>query len=98
MIPKKFKKYFWETDFENLNKKDYSAYIIERILEYGDREAVIWMMKNFKKSQIKQILAEKRGISRKSANYWSLILDVPKNKILCLKRSYQEVQKSHWPY
>jgi len=98
MLPEKFKKYFWETDFQKLNVKDYPVYIIERILEYGDMDAVIWMMKNFKKPQIKQVLTEKRGISRKSANYWSSILDVPKNKILCLKMSYQDKQKSPWPY
>ena len=90
------KNIFWDIDFKNLDTKSHSVYIIGRILEYGDREAVIWMMKNFKKSQIKKVLSGEKGFSPKSANYWASILDVSKNKILCLKKSYQKMQKSHW--
>lgn len=96
MLPLKFKKYFWDTDFKKIDIKKNAFCIIERLLEYGDKEAIIWMMRNFKKSQIKQTISKKRGFSSRSANYWASIFGIPKNKILCLKRSYQKMQKSHW--
>lgn len=98
MIPAEFKKYFWDIDFKKFDVRKNSSYIIGRILEYGDEEAAKWMFKNFKKTQIKNTLFKKRGVSRKSANYWALMLGIPKNKILCLKKSYQAMQKRHWPY
>ena len=96
--PKFLRKYFWDVNFDSLDASQYPYFIIGRILEYGDKEAVKWMIKNFKKTQIKQTLIKRRGLSAKSANYWSCIFGVPKNKILCLKKSYQKMQKSHWPY
>jgi hypothetical protein len=96
-IPVFLEKYFWDVDFKSLGAID-SAFVAERILEYGDGRAVRWLLDNFTKQQIKQILSKRKGFSRKSANYWSLIFGLPQNKILCLKKSYQKMQKSHWPY
>jgi len=98
MIPLKFKKYFWDSDFDKINLKKDASFIIGRILEYGDKEAIRWMMKNFKKAELKQTLLKKRGLSCKSANYWANIFNIPKNKILCLKKSYQKMQRIHWPF
>jgi len=97
-LPKSFSKYFWDIDFNNLEVEKSSVFVIERILEYGDEKAVRWMLKNFDSSQIKKVLSKRRGFSDRSANYWSLILNIPKNKILCLNRFYQKMQKSHWPH
>jgi hypothetical protein len=97
-LPESFSKYFWDIDFNNLEVEKSSVFVIERILEYGDEKAVRWMLKNFDSSQIKKILSKRRGFSGRSANYWSLILNIPKNKILCLNKLYQKMQKSHWPH
>lgn len=97
-LPKFLNKYFWDVDFRKLDAGEYPYFIIERILEYGDEQAVKWMMANFENTKIKETLMRSRGISLKSANYWALIFNVPKNKILCLKKSYRKVKESHWPY
>lgn len=98
MIPLRFKRYFWDSDFDKIDAKKDSLFIIGRILEYGNREAIIWMIKNFKKAELKQVLLKRRGFSQKSANYWAHIFNIPKNKILCLKKSYQKMQKTHWSF
>lgn len=97
-LPEFLRKYFWDVDFGKINVKKYSPFVIGRILEYGDGPAIKWMLKNFEKSQIKKTLVEKKGISPKSAAFWALIFNVPKDKILCLKKYYQKTRKSHWPY
>jgi len=98
LIPKFLKKYFWDVDFSKLDKKNYSQFIIERILEYGDERAIKWMRENFKLNKIKSVLQQSKNLSRKSANFWRFIFSLNKNKILCLRKSFQEKQKLIWKY
>jgi hypothetical protein len=77
-----------------LDKKTHSQFIIERILEYGDEKAVKWMKRNFKLNEIKKVIYSSRNLSLKSANFWQFIFDLNKNDILCLKKSFQEKQKT----
>lgn len=69
------KKYFWDTDLERLDIKQHKRYILERILEMGDQQAVDWMFDNFSKEDILGVLKSSRRISKKSLVYWNLVLD-----------------------
>uniref|UniRef100_A0A7C4X8N8 DUF6922 domain-containing protein n=1 Tax=candidate division WOR-3 bacterium TaxID=2052148 RepID=A0A7C4X8N8_UNCW3 len=97
-IPDFLKKYFWEIDSKDLDLQEYRIYVVRRILEYGDVKAVAWLLKNFKKSELKDVLINCRGISRKSANYWAIVLGLPKEKVRCLNRSSLKKQNQIWPY
>lgn len=92
------KKIFWDVNLKNNKISENASFFIGRILEYGDENDIKWMFKNFKISQIKQAIFKKRDLSPKSAIYWASILGLHRNKILCLKMSYQKMRKSHWPY
>jgi len=97
-LPAEFKKYFWEVDASQLDFQEKPEYIIFRILEYGDIQAVRWLFRNFKKELIKNVILTHRGFSPRAINFWSSFFNIKKEKILCLKKSYQETQKTHWPY
>ena len=97
-LPKFLEKYFWDVEFEKITFEKSKVYILRRILEYGDEEAVCWMWKNFKKSEIKNALSNFRGYSQKSANFWALLLDLPREEVLCLKSHSSKEQKRIWPY
>ncbi|MCK4326160.1 hypothetical protein KAW55_05340 [bacterium] len=97
-LPKFLEKYFWDVEFEKITFKKSKVYILRRILEYGDEEAVAWMWKNFKKSEIKNALSNFRGYSQKSANFWAFILNVKKDRVKCLNKSFRAIQKQFWPY
>ncbi len=97
-VPKFLKKYFWEIDYKNLDFKKHRVYVLKRIMEYGDEKAVAWLWRNFKKSEIKKVLIKSRGLSQKSANYWTIILDLPRERVQCLKRRSPKGQKKIWPY
>lgn len=97
-ISKDIEPYFWDTDFSKIDFKKNKEYVISRILEYGDPPAITWLFKTYSKKAIKEAFKSKRGFSRKTANFWSKVLDVDRNEILCLKKSYQKIQKAHWPY
>jgi len=97
-LPEFLKKYFWDVEFEKIDLEKKGVYVLRRILNYGDEKAVAWMYKNFKKSEIKNGLANFRGYSQKSANYWALILEVPREEVLCLKKRSSKEPRTFWPY
>ncbi len=66
---------FWDTDPARLDLQENKEYIIERTLELGDDRAVRWLFSIYSRSIIKKVLAKSRRISRKSSNYWSLVLN-----------------------
>lgn len=96
-LPKFLRKYFWDVEFQKLDKNFHPRFIIERILEYGDERSVNWMRKNFKLKQIKNVVLNSKNLSSKSANFWCFSFDINnKNKVLCLKKSFQEKQRLVW--
>ncbi|PKP54927.1 hypothetical protein CVT91_17480 [Candidatus Atribacteria bacterium HGW-Atribacteria-1] len=97
-LPQFLKKYFWDVDFNKLDKEIFASFIIERILEEGDEKAARWMRDNFDLAQIKNVLYNSKNLSPKSANYWQLIFNLKRDKILCLRKSFQQKQRIIWKY
>ena len=97
-LPLFLKRYFWDVDFSKLDKKAYATFIIERILEEGDGKAVNWMKKNFALALLRKTLARSRRISPRSANFWQLIFNMKRDKILCLNKSFQKKPEPIWKY
>ncbi|MEK9150322.1 MAG: hypothetical protein AAB267_09815 [Candidatus Desantisbacteria bacterium] len=97
-LPRYLSKYFWDVEFEKIDLQKRRVYILRRILEYGDRQAVAWMWKNFKEEEIKEVLSNFRGLSPKSANFWAVILNIKKEDVRCLNKSFIETQRQFWPY
>ena len=97
-MPQFLEKYFWDVDFQALNLQKDAYFIIERILEEGDIKAIKWMLRTFPPKTIKKVLQTSRKLSKKSANFWAIIFNLPKNKILCLKKSFQKTHRIAWPY
>ncbi|MCM8766296.1 MAG: hypothetical protein NC920_05635 [Candidatus Omnitrophica bacterium] len=97
-LPRFLRKYFWDTDFEDIDKKTCSQSILARILEEGDERAVNWMLKNFNKEEIKEVLFQSRLVSPRSANFWAIVLGINRKKILCLQKPYLKIRRRLWPY
>jgi succinate dehydrogenase flavin-adding protein (antitoxin of CptAB toxin-antitoxin module) len=67
--------FFWETDLSKINIERNKQYIIERILELGDRDAVQWLFSKFSLAEVKTTLETSRRISKKSKNFWLIMLE-----------------------
>jgi len=96
-LPKFLQSCFWDVDFYKLNPQKYPYFVIERILEYGRKKDIDWLAKNFPKSAIKETIISSRFLSPKSANFWALILNLDRDKVLCLKKSSTKKQNKIWP-
>ena len=97
-LPSFLKRYFWDTNFYNLDSSKNTFYIIARLLEFGDTKAIKWLFKTTDKKKIKEVILKARELSPKSGNFWGLVFKLDKKEILCLKKSYQKMQSSHWHY
>ena len=66
-------KYFWGDDLKDLSWVKHQNYIIQTILEKGDRKAVRWLMKKINKKDLKNTLPHLK-LDSKSKNFWHFYL------------------------
>ncbi len=97
-LPAFVHRYFWDIDPTRLDAAQYPAYVVERLLEYGDLPSVRWLLDTFPRETIVQVLQQSRKLSRRSANFWALYLDVDKESVACLSRPCQNKPDAIWPY
>lgn len=97
-IPQNLQQYFWDIDTQKINVTKNANFIIQRLLDKGDIEAVSWVVNNFSTQSVKKTFVIIRDFSPKIGNFWKLYLKIPKDKILCLQEPYLTMRKSLWPY
>jgi len=91
-IPESVKVILWDVDIEKLDIKRHKKFIIERIIKYGNEKDVGWMLKTYSLKEIGEVVKKSKNIDRKSANYWALRLNIPREEIYCLRNTYQKQQ------
>lgn len=97
-LPNSFKKYFWDVDFEKIDREQSSSYIIHRLLDRGNDRAIKWLFKIYKKDLVKEVIIKRRGFSAKTVNFWADLLDIDKRKVVCLQTPYLKMRQQLWPY
>lgn len=70
ILPKEFKKYFWDCDFEQLQMNDHAVFITERILNFGNLPAVRWLLSVIDKSFLMDVVEHSRNLDKKTRNFW----------------------------
>ncbi|PIX31227.1 hypothetical protein COZ61_00930 [Candidatus Berkelbacteria bacterium CG_4_8_14_3_um_filter_33_6] len=94
VMPSYLKRYFWDIDFSKLDPDKYSTYVIERILDLGDVDAIKWLFDKYSKYEIKETVKNTRRLSKKSLNYWLIVLDLEPWRQQALARK----QNAIWNY
>lgn len=87
MPPCELRSLFWDVQWETFDPATFPEYTIARILEYGDRGAIAWLRRTFTEQQIASVISNDSRLTRKSANFWALVYNVPVEKVAALKRS-----------
>lgn len=75
-IPEALRPLFWDTDAAKIDIKKNSRYIVERILELGNMNALSWLERLYPARKIIEVLKTSRKISKKSKNFWEVWFDV----------------------
>ena len=84
MVPSNLRLSFWDTNLENFDPTAYPVYTIERVLEYGDEDAVAWLRRTFAQELILDVLRTDRHLTRLSANFWALFVGIPSGEVAAL--------------
>lgn len=77
-IPETALPFFQEYDFEHLDPERDSDLVIERLLGYGNRDEVRWLLKHYGQVRVQRWLSEsgKRRLPRRRYRLWCVLLDV----------------------
>lgn len=70
VLPERFSPLFWDTNISKIHIKRNARYIIERVLEFGNMDAVKWLQKVYTLQTIIDVLNMSRIITEKSHNFW----------------------------
>jgi hypothetical protein len=84
MIPSNLQSLFWDTNLDTFAPEAYPDYTIFRVLELGDKAAVLWLRQTFAESEIRRVLMTERRLSPKSANFWALVYEIPSREVAAL--------------
>jgi len=77
---------FWDVDFKNLDYDKDDFFIIERVLNYGDKKDYEEIKKIYSLDKIKKIAKSIDYIDKKNINFWSIVLDIPLKSFKCIKK------------
>lgn len=80
---KQSKHLFWDVDPLTLDLEKHSTFIIERILRFGLPEDVMAMQKYYSDFAIRAVVSHSRHIDRKTASFWAIHLNIPREEIAC---------------
>lgn len=72
-LPKRTSKYFWDCDFKSLNWEQYSFFIAERILNFGDVDSVKWLVDLAGRRFLVRVAKKSRSLDAKTKNFWLTI-------------------------
>lgn len=92
-LPEFLRPLFWDTNFDRLRVPGHERYIVERVLEYGDDEAIRWLWRTFGPATIADTVRQSRAISPNTANLWALLLDIPREEIACFSKRFRITSK-----
>lgn len=97
MLPAFLHRYFWDHPVNQVNKETHSFFIIERLLELGNDDAIRWVLRSYPQQEITEVVKKSRVLSKKTANFWKNYFRLNKEEINCLQMSSRESESIYWP-
>ncbi len=85
MIPSFVKPYLWFNDLEKIDPQKNKNRIILNVLNLGSKQATDWLFDIYSTQTIKKVIKNygaKGELSDKSLNYWTLVLNIDKTKLI----------------
>lgn len=97
-IPKKWHRYFWEVNPERVDMKRHAFYILGRVLDYGDAEAVKSVREIYGDRLIRELLLStySRGLRNRTIRRWQKTLKLKPEE--CAKISLIRSKNPTWNY
>lgn len=83
MLPDRIAGLFWDTDASSLHLYAHRDFIIKRVLDRGDWDAVSWLRNALGDAAIRDWFLAKHGggLDARKLRFWAVILDLPKPEV-----------------
>ena len=85
MIPARMRPLFWDVNPDDFDPAAYPRYTVERVLERGEEADVAWLLQQFTREQIRDVLRTDRRLSARSAHFWALVFELPVGEVAALR-------------
>jgi len=85
---------FWETDPKKLDKQKNADFIIGRVLDFGNLKEWKAVKDFYGLSKIKKAAENHIFFDPRSANFWSIILNIPLKKLKCTRKPSLKTPKA----
>jgi len=94
-LPERLRNLFWDCDFDTVTWEKHRAFIIRRVLDRGDWDAIQWLRAAAGDQTIREWFLAKRGggLDPRKLRFWELILDLPKEEA---DKWVAEARKTTW--
>lgn len=66
----------WDIDGSMIDETKHRRLLIRRILEAGRPDQVAWLLRRYSRKDISDVLNSDRGLSRRTASAWRVLLEV----------------------
>lgn len=88
---------FPDVDARELDVRTHWKYVLGRVLEYGTEDSVRWALEEYGPGKVREFVLDRglRVLSRKTVNYWALILGVQDEE--CIQRFLRGPRDPFWP-
>ncbi len=78
-LPQSLRPFFWDVDIGNISIVESARFIIGRLMEHGDENAVRFLLKTYRQDQLIDALKMSRAVSRRSRTFWQVFLEMDEN-------------------
>ena len=87
-LPNFLKNYFWDSDFSQLNLFNHKQFIIKRVIDRGNSQAISWLTDTVSPEEIKDVVVKTRDLSPQTANFWADFWNIDHHQVKCLQKLY----------
>lgn len=82
-LPDSLRSLFWDCDFASVSLSEHRNFIVRRILDRGNWDAITWLRRTLGDAAIRDWFLAKSGggLDPRKLRFWELILDMPNIKV-----------------
>ena len=89
------KRIFWETRLEDIDLQKHKNFVITRVFEWANLNELKALLKYYSKNEIVHALTIQKYLSKKTHQFASAILDIPKEDFACYTQ--RQLHPNAWP-
>ena len=90
------KAYFWDVDFNKLDKSHSKRLIIERVINLGNLNDLKLIKQTYNEDEIRQTICNLQYLDPKTLNFASLFFNIPKSMFKCYTK--KQSPPAPWNY